>query len=275
MKFLDRLGKLIRRPYRDFTLVQLNHLRIEDLFDFASKIHRDITVHDAIYEQGTAELRASKIALDRIKEGIEYGKKIIDENSKPGDIVMLESPEEWTFESFMKMRYPEPIANRQFWEAIIKHQLNMYHELAKYAESHGRQVLSLEQGVNTPNSRLSRTAVQPPKSNESEFRKHARIESRRDVLAGPRRDISFQRKIQAKKPALVIAAMGHAAYLYKTMKPKNMIWHGKAPSDEAIESYLRRRLDELRVYYTAKEIRRKKAAQEKKLKFKRIKRPKA
>ena len=195
--------------FNDFCLLELSHLTIDDIFNY--KKERTPSGTAPITKVYGVKRTASKERSKRLA----FGKKIIDTETKAGDLVLIESPEQYTLEDFKKHYAGTPF--ELFGNTIVKEIMNFYSELAKYAESKGRKVQSLEPGVFRPGSRLYEAIA---RLSSLPLEKIKRVE----YLTTHRRDYFMQKRIQVKKPALVIVARGHAVRLENAMKPKKTIY---------------------------------------------------
>jgi len=190
--------------YRNFILCEVSHLTRSALI-----FRRDGVVQ--IHPDAEAKLR----------ERLEFGKKIIDDfvaHSQPEDLVMLEAPEEYTFERFRNnYKATEFEKFRRDWERVLKRHFNLYHELAEYAMSKGRVVASLE-----PKATRSAGGISKDLARIDELSKE-RV-TRLEYFMRIRRNELIVRTVQLEKPKLVIAATGHVLDLEK-MGPRKVIWH--------------------------------------------------
>ena len=199
------------QPYRNFTLLELSHINQAD-FESAQ---RD-------YEQfGETGLRTVQ---KFVQEKIEFGKRVIDSETKPGDLVLIESPEPVIFEQFLKNfgitdihNHPKRELVKLRWEMFLRENYNIYPILANYERSKGRKVETLEYGATGNKSRLTAAAT---RLREFTPEKAKRIYQMLTV----KRHTGIEKKIESKKPQLVITASGHAAQLEETLKPRKTIY---------------------------------------------------
>jgi hypothetical protein len=187
------------KPFNDFFLLGLSHLVREELFN----------PNGSIKEGAKAE----------IEKRLEYGKAAIRQRTRPGDLIAFEGREHWKFEDFCKLNKSADLKKnkeriRRDWNSILRANLNFYADLADYAESIGRRVVSLEPSVRKPGSNLRQAEWRRPK----DIVKWARMY----YLLGSRADISFLRRIQRNQPKMSVVAAGHAIYLENVMKPKGV-----------------------------------------------------
>jgi hypothetical protein len=197
--------------HRDFTLLEITHITGNDL----KSARMD-------YEKfGEAGLRTVQ---NFVQQKIEFGKRRIDSETKSGDLILIESPDPVTFEQFLEnMGVPniQELPNRELiklrWELFLRENFNMYHTLADYARSKGRKVETLESGMTDDKSRLTKAMCDLFKFPIEKARRINRI-----IVV--RRHMGMEKKIQSKKPQLVIAASGHVAQLEETFKPRRTIY---------------------------------------------------
>ena len=161
----------------------------------------------------------------KLKSLLLLGKKTIEAETRPGDLVLLEEPYKLTYGTFLKLlgkrNSPKLL---KIWRNGIRQNQNFYYELKQYAERNGRIVESLETSPLIPGSRFSKHVAKfsPEKS------------ERLLQIIGPRRNLSFETKIRRAiareaplgKKILAIVSESHATYLEKKMRPRKVIWHG-------------------------------------------------
>lgn len=197
--------------HQDFTLLQLAHGDVFEIMDYERK--------------GTS---------NEITKRHEYAKKAIDQEIregriKPGELVLMETPHPISLEQALKVRPEITIKN---WKEFWKDYYNFYHTIAEYAKSKGLRVESLEPGFfSTAKGHLSvfEKARARGKENNPDFQKwNSHLW---DILQN-RRNVSFRKKIQNKKPRMVVTADGHALYIEAIMKPRKSYWHFNYPSEE-------------------------------------------
>jgi len=194
-----RKGKPIVEPhYSDFKLGVISHLSGDLMM--------------ALTRNG-ADADYARLLLEK---SLRYGKNIIAHETRPGDLVLLESPHRFT-----KEHYERCYAGTGFeglWNRDLGRAFNFYHELAEHARKTGRRVGSLEPSWMHPDSRLF------PLATSFDLRKIPdSLRSRLQYLTTYRRNHSMRKRIQAKKPQLVITAPSHGLYLMDAMKPKVVI----------------------------------------------------
>lgn len=220
--------------FRDFTLLEITHLPF---------------VEPA---QLSPEMRAQGRAL--LTKKIEFGKRAIEQHTAPGDLILLETPEQTTFQQFQNA-FPAitgsttPGELQQLWKEFYQHHFNLYFELAQFARQAGRQVASIEYGVRSRGSRLERAASQidrlPPETAQRVY-----------LLMTIRREKGMQKKIETKKPAMVITASAHTIYLEHAIKPRQVIYQEPRANDPIKKGmFLEQRRWEKEEYLKAKKIR--------------------
>jgi hypothetical protein len=200
--------EIVRKPkeeaFRDFHLLAISHIPTEK-------------VQAPIEEQ-----------LLKLKANLDKGKEEIKNKTKPGDIIAFESPQRVTFEDYNKLNlglfkkaYKEKAEKMllYYWGNLDKFTLNFYAELAEFATKNGRQVVSLESGLYKPGSKLWTAALQ-----RRGFRIALNLppSTRLDYISELGRDIKQIRRIQEKKPKMVIVARGHATVI-EHLNPKRGI----------------------------------------------------
>ena len=236
------MAKKREKPFRNFTLLELSHLRLGEIVDAETG-----TIHAVV-----------KILQQRL---LGVGKKVIDTETKPGDTILIEDPRKVTLDISRKI-----IAGTEFekfaeWFVFAG---NIYYRLAEYAKSKGRKVESLEPSViNYSKGRigLRRMLLTNPGP-------------RLNYIVATKRDKFFITKIQRRKPKLVIAASGHAAYLEKTLRPKKTIYsypdvYNTLPvTNRQKEESLKNRRKKNKEYFSEKRIRRQRINAEKGLRMK-------
>ena len=232
------------KAYRDFTLCELTHLSLENIF-YLDPVRpgRIISVNDT--------------AMAEISKRIGYGKKIIDREAKAGDLVMLESSEKTTYQDFLKQYNGTPL--EPFW-GIVKAWQNFYHALAKYAENRGRKVASLESGLMGPGSRFSQYWTKGDLRRANTYKMYYLLSSVRDRL--------FRGRIQARKQKLVIVAYRHAVYLENKMKPKKAIYQNTLDREQKAR-ILSENEEMARMHFALKKSERKTKNKQRKLKQRR------
>jgi hypothetical protein len=139
-------------------------------------------------------------ARDEALLRLAFGKNAIDKETKPGELILVETPEAERAGAF-----------------------DFYHKLFAYARAIGRRVESIESGLLGCGGRLDWASNNLPDFPPGE-------QERVLYLVGPRRDKSMQRIIQSRKPRMIIVASGHAIAIKKEMKPKNHIFYKKLPA---------------------------------------------
>ncbi len=176
---------------------------------------------------------------DMIEERIKFGKKIILSKTEPGDLVMMESPERHTYEDSLKGQGKKDSSRlREEWEGIEKSHSNMYYELAKFARSRGRRVLSLEPSPADSGGKLAVLANRLREASPENFK-------RTEYLVGARRDDVYVRKItwesqaeaRAGRTPLAIAACSHVIGVRSLISPMETIWNNR-PAAEAVRETL-------------------------------------
>lgn len=192
---------MFNRKFRNFTLAEISHLHPFE-----------------IYKLGFDQ--AAKIVQERLEEG----KRIIDTQTQPGDLILIETPYPMTEKEFLH-NYKEPSGLtdqelRDMWNAFDKEHMNFYFTLANYAKKKGRIVESIESGMYSPDSNWMRLVMNSPQNKE--------VQERLEYLGGARRNISMQKRIESKKPKLVIVASAHALVLSDRMLPKRTFYTNRA-----------------------------------------------
>jgi len=206
------------KVYRDFHLLALGHLNAYELLNSDGSINEE--------------------ARKEIKRRIDYGKKSILQNTKEGDLIAFETPEKETFNSFKKIALPgyekkfKENADRMLlkrWQILRLH-WNFYSELAYYAKANGRKVMSLESGLLRPGSKLPQSYNDP-----KNIEKGARVR----YLVERRRDLSYIKKIQQKKPNFVIVSRGHGVLIEFEVHPKKVEYFPQIDITSKIFNYTR------------------------------------
>ncbi|MBU2100587.1 hypothetical protein KKG83_05580 [Candidatus Micrarchaeota archaeon] len=197
--------EIVRKPkenaFRDFHLLAISHIPL------------------------TKCLVPFKEQLLELKTKLDKGKKEIRKKTKYGDVIGFESHQRLTFEEYTKLNldlfekaYGKKANERlsYYWENIDKFTLNFYAELAEFARENGRKVVSLESGLYRPGSKLWAAALQ-----RRGFRVALNLppSTRLDYISELGRDIRQIRRIQQKKPKMVIVARSHAAVI-EYLEPK-------------------------------------------------------
>jgi len=231
----------VGRPFRSFTLLELSHLT-------------------------AGEFKSNKQAVTLLKQRLEFGKRIIDAETKTGDLVLLETPTRYTFDDYKKTVGEE--ATERYWKNIGEFNSNFYFLLAEYAKSKGREVASIDSGIVSPGSRLERQLRLGETQailTGPEFKHFKRVE----FLAYYKRNIFMGRRIQTRKPKLVIVAGAHAIYLENTLKPKKVIYNNQRWNEPFRKTnYLEQHQQETQYFLRQKRLRRKSIAKQKSLKMK-------
>ncbi len=228
-----------KNDFRDFVLLELSHLPTVD------------------FELLTDEVCAQGRQL--IQQRLEFGRKVIVSETKPEDLVLIESLQESTFEDFKKitsLRTTKKIPEQKIkwlWENFYKYHLNFYFELAQYARQKGRKVAPIVGWVRSPKSRLVRASTRLMEFPEEKAR-------RIYYLMSGRTDISMQRRIENRRPALAIVGGAHAAYLEHSMNPKKTIWQEPMLAHPSRKiPFLEQRKRERLEYEAEKRVRRQRA----------------
>ncbi|MFH0955197.1 MAG: hypothetical protein V1777_03770 [Candidatus Micrarchaeota archaeon] len=218
--------------FSDFCLLELNHLARADIAE-AVQTHR------------------IEKAQQQLQERQDFAKKVIDTETKPGDTIMLESPEPWTFSRFKEVF--KGSKNEWVWDGIMRDSLNFYFDLAEYAKSKGRKVESLESGLHQPESKLVYAAARG-----HEFEPETR--ERLDYLTVYRRDLSFPKKIAATKPKRVIATFFHAVSIEDALKPRRAVFFDRELNTPQIKSKILRIKQKAKAEYLNKKRKRRQIA---------------
>ena len=193
------------RAYKDFFLFGLSHLTEREAFVQKSAFEADF---DAVKPGARAE----------ILRRLEHAEKVIEQHTKPGDLIAFEAPKPCTFEDYCKVyelhiRLGEPQAKqklRSTWDALMNIQANYYSRLAEYAEKIGRKVVSLEPSIRKHDSSFRRAfAVQPFLT-----QKWARM----DYLLRRKSDSFFLHRVQKLQPKMVVVDGSHALFIENTLK---------------------------------------------------------
>jgi len=150
------------------------------------------------------------------KECLELAKEAVRDKTRPGDLVMIETPKHFTYSDWLAVSGRKDNSKaKRVWRRWAHLHFNAYYFLSKYARSIGRKVESLEP---------------TPTEGATKFMKMVRRKLgpedtiRMKYLEGPRRDDFFQHRIQRREPKMVVTAMGHAIPLEVAMEPKKRIW---------------------------------------------------
>jgi len=191
-----------KTQFRNFCLGEVTHLEPEEVYNFSGQDNRIRSIKEN--------------AEQELEKRLEAGKKLIADYSKPGDLVMFESPEEWTLKTYQKS-FNE--ASIEFWDGIAKRHLNFYHELSEYAKSKGRRVASLDSVITKPGNKFWNLEIRGLL--DSTIRRN---KLRYDYIVQQERTDVMQSKIQRSKPNLAIMAASHAILLEKRMKPKQTVY---------------------------------------------------
>ncbi|MFH0955386.1 MAG: hypothetical protein V1777_04755 [Candidatus Micrarchaeota archaeon] len=211
--------------FRDFTLLELSHILGGSL------------------DGGLEDVIAVQRRIDEAKRAID--EQIKSGNVKKGDLVMLEGPKQYTFKHF-KEEYG--FAARDFqeeWKPLLKMCYNFYHILAQHAKKKGLRVEFLERGTTQPGGRLSTATRQIELGLYQLPRDKAK---RLEYLVTVRRDDTMVRLIQSRKPRLVIAAAGHAAWIEKTLRPTRVVFTSRKYQDPAERAAIVRYAQRERMY---------------------------
>ncbi len=196
-----------RKNYNDFTLFELSHAMPDSM-------------------------EGNKKDVIWLQKKIQQGKNFIDQeirrgNLKKGDLVMLESAERYTIKHFRKEYDNKAWEWEPMWKPILKIHYNFYSAIARHAKKKGLKVENLEPGVYYPGSRLRTAQIKGETSDYSMFfdlMPKSEWRERFEHITTLRRDEHFLKKINARKPKLVICASGHAIYIEKEMEPKKAIF---------------------------------------------------
>lgn len=219
-----------KEHFRDFVLCEVTHLNAGH-YETASK--------GAMFD--------ADIIRNALESRLAFGKKAIDEQTKPGELIMLETPEEITYEQ-ATLGGERSRHGRILWDLIQGQEKNLYHTLAKYAKNHRRKVASLEPKGHRPGTQmfslvnLRNTDILTGNPNQNKLAKAM------DTFTKVTRLLYNIKTINQNKPALVIAANAHALYIEDQMKPKKVLWH-IPPSEELKQEHLvaiKRRIEEHR-----------------------------
>lgn len=192
------------KPFNDFFLLGLSHLL------------------------GFEVSLGVRIALQEKQRRLRYGKKAIRKHTAKGDLIAFETPEEYRLEHFKKVY--EAITGKKItpeiekkllmqWPSISKAAFNTYFELAQYAKSIGRRVISLELSIRKPASAFELAYWREPEGMERK--------KRMEYLFKERANISFLRRIQSLKPRMVIVSWPHAAFIEGKAKPTKVDYFPK------------------------------------------------
>ncbi|MDO8628043.1 MAG: hypothetical protein Q7K42_06255 [Candidatus Diapherotrites archaeon] len=203
--------------FRDFTLTELSHL---DLYQCFKKIGEKYAY--SVY--GWQNWQNERLA---------FGRAQIDQHTKPGDMVALETPEFMTSEEVKKF-----FGNKVSPDILdeVQEFMNFYHKLARYAESVGRKVVSLEPSSMKHGGKLAQLGTKVEQLEKDRISRTDRnftkteqeFVDRGRYLTGLRRDIAIQKRIQIGKPKLVIAAARHALDIIGLINPTKVIFHNPA-----------------------------------------------
>ncbi|MBN1941177.1 MAG: hypothetical protein JW772_03265 [Candidatus Diapherotrites archaeon] len=170
---------------------------------------------------GVSSLASARRMLEK---RLQFGKKIIDSETKPMDLVMIEQPVPTTYAQFLDGldAVPEEAKKgslvHKIWRECAEFSGNFYFKLAEYARAKGRRVESLESGLTQRPSRLQRAYTH---LDLLDSEKAHRVE----YLFHFRRHASMEARIQSKKPNLVIAASGHAMLFEQKFHPRKTIYN--------------------------------------------------
>lgn len=229
--------------FTDFALCEVSHLGREAI----RMIHT---------LAGRSEAR--KQAREVLKDAFEFGKHAIDIETNKGDLIIIETPEIFTFEDFA---YLSGDVDRQIleqqWADYERENTSLYKRLAEYAKQKGRRIQSSKSGLFADRSKLRKKFEKLPQSSE----KRKRFEY---LLQGPRQDIHVLRMIQSKEPKLVIMAAGHIAVINAIIKPRRVLipklstLHDKLK----VEEYLRAKRGQWLDHQKEKGVRRRLAMEE-------------
>ncbi len=191
------------KPFNDFFLFELSHLSGDEL-----------------------EKPNALAVLERM---LELGKKAILENTKPGDLIAMEAPENFDYKDFYNIFLKgisfegTGVSARQLresWTRIDRANMNFYAKLSDYAKSSGRKIVSLE-----PNYRKNKSLIRTLWLEELAFKKgsgNLDRSFRLRYLVTRRADISFMKRIPRFLPQMVIVARDHAVFLEYAMQPKKV-----------------------------------------------------
>ncbi|MBN2127104.1 MAG: hypothetical protein JW703_01790 [Candidatus Diapherotrites archaeon] len=204
--------------YHDFVLCETNHPVLGDIYTHNSET--GLGINEKILNKHKTQAR----------KRLEKAKKIIDSESKPGDLIMIESPEEEKTSYWGK---DEELA-KKYWDKGLNECINFYYNLAEYAKSRGRKVLSLESGTTRSGGRFIKSLAEQTSTPE--------LELRREYIMRIQRNKLMEAKINAKKPKLVLTAKWHESYL-ENMKPKKTIRETKMPFMESLYSIVRKSIE--------------------------------
>jgi hypothetical protein len=193
-------------------------------------------------------------AKEEIERRVSAGKKIIDSQTKKGDLVLLESPEEWTEEQFKRAFHGSK--NERFWLQLMRDSLNLYFDLAQYAKSQGRLVGSLESGLHSPSSRLVRAALW-------RHQQPAEIAERIDFLSLNRRDATAQKRVQAQKPRRVITAFFHGISIENAFRPEKTIYFDPTLNNPKLKAGFLEQKNRAAAKYYKKKVERRRTAMQK------------
>jgi len=218
------------RPYSNFTLLELPHLMDYEIF---------------IFDKNEKIKRVRKRALSELEKRLEFGKKVIDEETNPGGLIMIEDPWGFSYHTFLKQYKGTPVLH--FWSEIMKRHLNGYLELANYSEDHKtgprcvtsttHHCLKPGSGLRTINSKHYYFPESRKKKNSKEgYSEWTKLTLRLRHITLENTNILLRNKIQKQKPRLVIVAAGHAWYLEGSMKPKKVIEYSKIHRPKAYEN---------------------------------------
>jgi hypothetical protein len=241
-------GRTGSEMHNDFYLMSLNHLEhdINMPESYASRLALAVRNGDSKKAEKIGRIMKKEIARRQ-----SVAKKAIEEHTREGEAIAFENPEPASFEIFRRemMQSPSFEAYSQsrilaphvdgwvsrMWENGMRESANFYADIAEYARSRGRRIVSLE----PPSRRLgsSRRAALVRASlasglNENIVRPELRDEVRRSneleaaksdmarYLLTFKADTAFRRKVAQEKPAMVIAAHGHGVALEGAVTPR-------------------------------------------------------
>ncbi len=225
MKRQGKMAKGKEPVYRDFCLCEITHLSAEDFDNLPRKDYNN-----------------------KLKALVEFGKLVIKNETKVGDLVMLETPRKVNIQH---VHGDTPTEEKK--EAWKKYSVEwaLYPALAQFAQSIGRSIESIEPTPMKPGARFWKRVAIIKKG-----KKTKKIQEREEYLITQPREAVMLAKIQRRKPKLVIVASAHAAFLEEKLAPRKSIWEN--PKKGMVKLFHLRNREKLKQRYFRNKKRRRK-----------------
>lgn len=201
--------------FNNFILVQSDRMPFEQLV--------------RLIESGDLSL-AEGIIRRVYQENHRLAERTIFESTKKGDTILIQSsqrmePREW----FEVAQIPYSDNMRRLWYRALGQMVNMYADLAMEAGANDRIIISPD---SSRTKEWWKTSLRSTKRRDQEWNEYRYRFGRSKTVS---------RMIANQKPALVIVASPHAAYVEEVFHPKKVVWSMPAAHEQMREILEHRR----------------------------------